>query len=117
MKGKSMSELKKAIYTRLNLTWHSSIKDIPIISVNKTRVSSVDKEYNDYKELHHTKKKNLAINSLVYIKTNRIDKMDPLWEGPFRVIEIGPYNNWIRIQKNNFTTKLSIKNIRDGGRM
>ena len=130
-KGETLKDLTERIYTRLNKTYQSSIKDIPYeIQFGKNILEeTINYEIlQDRRKLvsENNKKETIVINNkktfykkgdYIYKYKFPVNKMDSQWSGPYKVERIGGNNEWVETVENKNTSKVSTKNIRRESRM
>ena len=110
MIGRSIEELKNAISVRCNQTWHSSIGKSP----QELLKSKNRKTENNAKlpEQSHAEITKFEVGKKIYLRNYSPEKTEPLWFGPFKILEIGPNTNYLKIQTKNGTKIVSSKNVR-----
>ena len=107
--GKSVNEIKHAVNVRLNQTWHSSVKNTPCVLIKDKK--STKERYDDKIEERRESMK-FRVGEYIYIKNFSTDKTEPIWLGPFEIIELGKNCNTVVVRVNNGSRRISIKNIR-----
>lgn len=127
-KGRTLKELKDAIYTRINYTVNRTIGKSPFEVTKKTDIFGIGnvnwtadwedikkriKEKSAKETLKRNKKRKYfkyEKGGLVYKKNNSQDKVDDRWKGPFEIVEVN--GNVLQIMENGKITKQNIKNLR-----
>jgi transposase InsO family protein len=131
-RGMKLSELEERINTRLNYNTNRVTGYSPYEimfrknAFNEKELNFNDEELRKIAEKHkkatkntqnkrissRIKKFNFKINEWVYKKTFSPDKVDPVWKGPFKILNVDKNGNYVEIQENFKTTKQNIKNLR-----
>lgn len=108
-KGNSLKTLKNAIHVRLNETWHSGVQAIPAKILrypitHKPKIKCLPPE---------TTHNRIKVNSIVYVKRYSEDKVEPVWDGPFKVVKVSTNGNCVKVRNSSVFKTVNIRNVRE----
>lgn len=97
---------KRNIFTNDKITFPENQKTIGACIIENSKINSKIKNKKRVTNFH------FKVNDEVYKKSFSPDKMDPIWKGPFKIIEMDKNGNYVIIEELNKITKQNIKNVR-----